>query len=142
MSFPKLALVLTAVASLAACESAERRDAQVVLEAVVRFRKADGPSTPAAFDALKATPCVAPDVCHARDVCLAAGDPVAKGFRLKAEVERDLAALHDGTLPKDSPEAQDMPRKLEEAEELLKKGRAALAACDEAALALKRKYRI
>jgi hypothetical protein len=142
MSVSRLALVLVAAATLAACESAERRDAEVVLRAVERFRSANAATTPAAVDALKATPCVAPDACHTRDVCVAAGEPTAKAFRLKAEVEQGIAALEKGMLAKDSLEAQEMPRKLEEAEELLKKGREAFAACDEAARKLKWKHRI
>jgi len=138
----RLVIAVAAGATLVACESSERRDAESVLAAIGRFRTADNAAIPAAVDALKATPCTAPDACRTRDACLAAGEPTAKALRLKAEVERGLDALEKGTLAKDSPEAQDMPRKLEEAEELLNEGRAALAECDEQVRALKRKHRI
>ncbi|MBX3263280.1 MAG: hypothetical protein KIS78_19580 [Labilithrix sp.] len=128
--------------ALAACESAERREAQSVVIAVARFRSADHASTPAMVEALKATPCTAPDVCKTRDDCASTGEATARALRLKAEVERGLAALEDGSLAKDSPEARELPKKLDEAEVLLKQGHEGLAKCDEDVQALKRKHRI
>ena len=130
------------VLALAACDSAERRDAETVVAAVTRFRSADNASTPAMVDALKATPCTAPDVCRTRDDCAATGEATAKALRLKDEVEKGLLALEKGTLAKDAPEAQELPKKLDEAEVLLKKGHEGLAKCDEEVQALKRKHRI
>ena len=48
-----------ALAVLAGCDGAERRDAASVVTAVARFRSADNASTPAMVEALKATPCTA-----------------------------------------------------------------------------------
>ncbi len=127
---------------LAACDGAERRDAETVVGAVVRFRSADNASTPAMVDALKATPCTAPDVCHAKEACVAPAEATAKALRLKAEVERAISALEKGTLAKESSEANELPNKLAEAEALLKQGQGGLAACDEAVQALKRKHRL
>ncbi|MDF2698258.1 MAG: hypothetical protein K0S65_6641 [Labilithrix sp.] len=125
-----------------ACDSAERRDAETVIAAITRFRTADNASTPAMVEALKATPCTAPDVCKTRDDCIATGESTARALRIKSEVERGLAALESGTLAKDSPEAKALPAKLDEAETLLKQGHDGLAKCDEQVQALKRKHRI
>lgn len=134
-------LLALTMASMA-CDSAERRDAETVVAAVTRFRTADNASTPAMVEALRATLCTAPDVCKTRDECVAAGEATSKALRLKAEVEKGLAALEKGALAKDSPEAQELPKKLDEAETLLKKGHEALPKCDEQVQALKRKHRI
>ncbi len=128
--------------ALAACDGAERRDAETVLIAVNRFRIADNATTSAALEALKATPCIAVEACRTRDACALPGESTAKALRLKAEVEKGLAALEKGTLTRDSPEAQELPKKLADAETLLKKGHDGLAACDEQVHALKRKHRI
>lgn len=140
MSWLAIAVSISAIGAIG-CESAERRDAETVVSAIRRFRSANNVSTPAAVDALKGTPCTAPDVCTARDTCLVAGEATAKALRLKSEVEQGLAALDKGTLAKDSPEAQAMPKKLDEAEALLKKGLEGLPACDEQVLALRKKHR-
>lgn len=124
------------------CDSAERRDAETVVAAVSRFRTAESASAPAMVEALKATPCNRSDTCKARDECASTGDATARAVRLKNEVERGLAAIERGTLAKDSPEAKELPRKLDDAEVLLKQGFDGLGKCDEAVQALKRRYRI
>ena len=140
--FDRAPLVMTIALGLAACDGAERRDADTVVRAVARFRAADNPSTPAMVEALRKTPCTAPDVCRARDTCLASGEATANALKLKDEVERGLAALERGALAKDAPDAQTLPAKLERAEALLVSGRDALPACDEQIQALKRKHRL
>lgn len=137
-----LPLLFLAWPFVVACDSAERRDAASVVAAVARFRGADNASTPAMVDALKATPCTAPDVCRARDDCAATGEATATALRLKDEVERGLRALERGALSKGSPEAMALPAKLDEAEALLKRGHEGLGSCDEQVQALKRKHRI
>jgi hypothetical protein len=137
-----LAGTTLALATLTACDSAERRDAETVVAAITRFRAADNASTPAMVDALKATPCSAPDSCKTRDDCLASGEPTAQALRLKADVEKNISAIEKGKLAKDSPEAQELPKKLDDAEKLLNKGRDALTKCDEDVQALKRKHRL
>jgi hypothetical protein len=136
------AVALAVTLSCAGCDSADRRDAQVVVSAIRRFRSADNPSTPAAVDALKATPCSAPDVCQAKDTCLVAGEATAKALRINSEVQQGLAALDKGTLVRESSEAQELPKKLDESRQLLKKGEEGLPSCDEQVQALKRKHRI
>ena len=141
-SAPVVLSLLPLFALSVACDGAERRDAETVVAAVTRFRTADNASTPMMVDALKATPCTAPEVCRVRDECAAVGAATSKALRLKAEVERGLAALEQGRLAKDSPEAKELPAKLDEAESLLKQGHEGLAKCDEQVLALRRKHRI
>lgn len=130
------------VLALLACDGAERRDAESVVLAVTRFRTADHAATPAMVEALRMTPCNAPDVCKTRDDCVAVGEATSKALRLKAEVERGLAALEKGALAKDSAEAKELPKKLDDAETLLKQGHEGLTKCDEQVQALKRKHHI
>lgn len=125
-----------------ACDSGERREAEQLVAAVDRYRRADNPGKPAAVDALRAVPCSAPDVCRARDACLASADATARALRLKSEVEQGLAAIERDAMPKDTPEAQALPAKLDEAEALLKEGFERLGPCDEQLMALKRRLRI
>ena len=136
------AFVFVATLCVCACDGAERRDAETVVAAVTRFRTADNTSTPAMVDALKATPCAAADACRTRDVCIASGDATARALRLKAEVEKSLAELEKGTLPKESAEAQALPKKLDDAQKLLEQGHDGLPRCDEEVQALRRKHRI
>ncbi len=77
-----------------------------------------------------------------RDVCIASGDATARALRLKAEVEKSLAELEKGTLPKESAEAQALPKKLDDAQKLLEQGHDGLPRCDEEVQALRRKHRI
>jgi hypothetical protein len=140
--FVTLACALALGGMLAACDGADRRDAETVISAVTRFRSADLPSTPGAVEALKKTPCNAVEVCSARDACAAAGEALSRALQLKAEVARGLAAVENGTMAKDSAEAKALAPKLDEVESLLKRGQDGLPACDDQVRALKRKHRI
>lgn len=142
MTRRSLFVVLLALPLVAACDSAERRDAQIVLGAIQRFRSAPNDMLPAMVDALRSTPCEHTEVCHARNECLRMGEATSKALRLKNEVELGLAAVEKGTLAKDSPEAQSFEKKLDEASALLKEGHEGLPRCDDAVQALKRKHRI
>jgi hypothetical protein len=135
-------LLVGAALLLPACPSSSnaRQEAQQVAEAMDRFRKADNPSKPAMVASLRAVKCSATDVCKARDACLASAEATAKSLLLKSEVEQGLSAVEKGTTSKDSPEARALGPKLDEAETLLKEGFAALPACDDQIMALKRKY--
>ena len=93
-------------------------------------------------ETLRAVKCSAVDVCQARDACLASAEATAKALRLKSEVEQGLLAIEKDAMPHDAPEARALPLKLDEAESLLKEGFAALPACDDQVMALKRKYQI
>jgi hypothetical protein len=125
-----------------ACDSADRREAEGVATAIVRFRSVDLAATPAAVEALKKTTCTKPEICAARDACVVAGDAMSRAIALKDEVARSLAAVESGALAKDSPEAQGLTPKLDEAEAALRKGQAAIPTCEEQLQALKRRYRL
>ena len=125
---------------LASCSSGGRQEAAQVAEAMDRFRKADNAAKPATVDALRSVKCTKTDVCRARDACLASAEATAKSLRLKNEVEQGLNAVEKGTMPKDSPAARALGTQLDEAETLLKEGFAALPACDDQIMALKRTY--
>lgn len=136
------ALLAATLAGALGCDGEKRQEAERLVVAVERFRRADNPGKPAAVDALRGVPCSASDVCRARDACLASAEATAKALRLKSEVEQGLAALERGALAKDSPEAQALPEKLDDAESLLKEGFEALPKCEEEITALKRRYRL
>jgi hypothetical protein len=137
-----LVLVLDLVLALAACNTGNRAEAERLVIAVDRYRRAENADKPTAASAIRALPCEDTDVCRARDACLASADPTSKALGLKAEVEKKLSALEKGTLAKDSAEATALPAKLDEAESLLKEGFERLPACDEQLQALKRKHGI
>jgi hypothetical protein len=136
-----LAIAASAVASLAACDSGARSDAQRLASAVERYRRADNPSKPSTIDAIRSAPCSADDVCRAKAACLATAEPTAKALTIQHEVEVALRALDAGTLPKDSPKAKGLFAKVDAAEALLNEGHGKLTACDDQILALKQKYR-
>lgn len=137
-----VASTFPATIAIAACTSGNKQEAAQVVEAMDRFRKADNAAKPATVETLRAVKCSAADVCKARDACLASAEATSKALRLKAEVEQGLGAVEKGTLAKDSPEARALGTKLDEAESLLKEGFAALPACDDQVMDLKRKYQI
>ena len=128
--------------TLAGCTPGAKQEAAQVVEAVDRFRKADNAAKPATVETLRAVKCSASDVCKARDACLASAEATSKALRLKSEVEQGLSAIEKDAMPRDSSEARALPAKLDEAESLLKEGFAALPACDDQIMALKRKYQI
>lgn len=134
--------MLAGLAVLAGCDSGERREAEAVTQVVERFRRADNREKPAALESLRAAKCSAPDVCHARDVCLASAEPTSRSLRLSSEVEQSISAVERDAMARDSDEAKALPAKLDEAETLLKEGEKAMPACADAMMDLKRKYRL
>lgn len=133
---------LVGLVGLAACDSGERREAEAVTRVVERFRRADNREKPAALESIRAAKCSAPDVCHARDICLASAEPTSKSLRLSSEVEQSISAVERDAMARDSDEAKALPAKLDEAESLLKEGEKAMPACADAMMDLKRKYRL
>jgi hypothetical protein len=134
-------MVASMLGGLAGCSSDRTQAAQVV-EAVMRFRRADNREKPALAEALGAVQCTSADVCRVRDDCLASAEATAKALRLKSEVEIGISALNRGTLARDSAEVLALPQKLDEAETLLKEGFERMPACDDSIMVLKRKYGI
>ena len=137
---PGVVVILAVTAGLGGCTSGARQEAAQVAEAMDRFRKADNASKPAMVGTLRGVKCTATDVCKARDACLASAEATARSLRLKSEVEQALVALDAGTLSRESAQAQGLALKLDETTTLLDEGFAALPACDDQILALKRKY--
>lgn len=134
---------VAAVTALSAigCSGRKQEAAQVV-EAMNRFRKADNAAKPSTIEALRGVKCTATDVCQARDACLASAEATVKALRLKSEVEQGLGAIEKDAMARDSADAKALPAKLDEAESLLKEGFAALPACDDQVMALKRTYQL
>jgi hypothetical protein len=125
---PVLSLALAL--ALAACTGTGKREAASLAEAVDRYRRADDASKEAQGRAVDAVACTDPRVCDAKQACLAAIEPTTRALALKDEVTRRLGDLEQKRLAPDSPEAQALPAKLDDAERLLKEGRAKMTACD------------
>jgi len=115
---------------LVACGNAGKRDASALVNAVDRYRRAEGPSKDALGQAVSVLACADSRVCDAKQACVAAIEPTTRALLLKDEVARRLVDLEAKRLATDSPEVQALPGKLDEAERLLRDGRARMAACD------------
>lgn len=135
-----VAVAVGLVALVPACGTGSKQEAAQVVEAVERFRRADNAAKPDTVGTLRAVKCSASDVCKARDACLAAAEATSRALRIKSEVEQGLLAIEKDAMARDAPEARALPAKLDEAESLLKEGFAALPACDDHVMGLKRKY--
>jgi hypothetical protein len=136
----KFVFALLLAAPLMACDSEEKRDAQVVIDSIRRFRQAEAEDIPPLVEALRAAPCKFDDSCKAKMECLKTGEATAKAIKLKSKAERTLAGVDSGTVDMQSADALNLIKSLDEASALLKEGQAAIPACDEAVDALKRKY--
>jgi hypothetical protein len=127
----RLALAAGAfVAVLPACGSPGKREASDLIDAVDRYRRADGPSKDALGQAVSTLACTDSRVCEAKVACVAGIEPTTRALALKDEVARRLGDLEQKRLATDSPEVQALPAKLDEAERLLRDGRARMTACD------------
>lgn len=125
-----LVLVPVLVAAVAACTNAGKHEAASLTEAVDRYRHADDANKEAQGRLVSAVACTDERVCAAKSACVAAIDPTNRALALKDEVTRRLADLEQKRLAPDSPEAQALPGKLDEAERLLKDGHAKMTVCD------------
>lgn len=134
-------LVLAALL-LVGCNIEAKQEADSLVRAMERFRKAENKDKPELIGLVKNTKCSAADVCSARAECLAYADATARALVLKRDVELSLLAVESGAVPKDSEEAKALPRKLDEAEKLLKEGFGHLEPCDGALMGLRRTYRL
>jgi hypothetical protein len=123
-------VVFTLLSTLAACSGPGKREAQTLVDAVDRYRRADDPSKEAYGKAVAAVACTDSRVCDAKVACVAAIEPTTHALALKDEVARLLVELEEKRLAPDAPEAAALPGKLDEAERLLKDGRAGMARCD------------
>jgi hypothetical protein len=123
-------LVLACVAMLLACAGSAKREASILVAAVDRYRRADSTSKPSEAQVVAAVACTDAKVCEAKRACLAALDPTARALALKDEVARRVTDLQEKRLGPDSPEARALPGKLDEAEKLLREGRAKMPDCE------------
>ena len=123
-------LAVTLVSTLGACSGPGKQEAATLVDAVDRYRRADDASKETQGKAVAAVACTDSRVCDAKQACVAAIDPTTRGLALKDEVARLLVELEQKRLAPDSPEATALPGKLDEAERLLKDGRAGMARCD------------
>ena len=115
---------------LLGCSSDAKRQAAVLAAAVDSFRRAETDSKNAEAKRVAAVACTDEAVCDAKRACVAAVDPTARALLLKKEVEQSVEAIESKRVPSDSPEARDLPAKLDEAEKLLSSGRQMMSACD------------
>jgi len=123
-------LAVLFVAALTECSGPGKREAQSLVDAVDRYRLADDASKDALGKAVAAVACTDSRVCDAKQACVAAVEPTTRALALKNEVARLLVELEHKRLAPDAPEAEALPGKLDEAERLLKDGRAGMARCD------------
>lgn len=124
------AVVMLSLLALPACTSAGKQQAVSLANAVDAYRHAPGTAKAERGKAVGDVACSEPKVCDAKQACVAAIDPTVRALALKDEVTARIADIEKGVLAKDSPEAQALPGKLDEAERLLKDGRAKMDACD------------
>jgi hypothetical protein len=125
---------VAAVAALAivlgGCTSVGQREAASLVSAVDAYRHAPAPVRAQRGRDVSDVACTDAKVCDAKQACVAAIEPTVRALALKDEVSASVASIEKGTLAKDSPEAQALPGKLDEAEHLLTDGRAKMQTCD------------
>ena len=135
-----LVLILVVPLGSVACASGAKREAASLAAAVERYRRAGNSDKRTEANLLAAVFCADREVCDAKTACVAVSEPTSKGLGLKSEVERGMADLEAKRITPESPAAQELAQKLEDASRLLERGRAALASCDEKILNLRLKY--
>lgn len=133
------AATAASAAALTACSHA-KEEAQSLSSAIDRWHAASDADKPAAAAAISAVACTDEEVCETKRACLAVASPTVMSLALRAEVERKLGDVKAGRLSKDSPEAQALPEKLDQASSLLSMAASAVEQCDTRAQTLKRKY--
>jgi hypothetical protein len=125
-----LLLVFAFVLPLPACAGPGKSEAIALTHAVDKFLHAAGPAGTAEAQAVAAVSCTDERVCDAKQVCVGAIDPTAKSMALKDEVSQRLADIEAHRLTPDSPAAQALPAKLDEASRLLRDGHDRMAVCE------------
>jgi hypothetical protein len=113
-----------------ACAGPGKGEAIALTDAVDRFLHASGSATAAQVQAVAAVNCTDERVCSAKQVCMGAIDPTAKSLALKDEVSLRLADIEAHRLAADSPEAQALPGKLDDASRLLREGHDKMEVCE------------
>lgn len=121
---------LAPIVLFCACHASGKVEAASLDDAVDRYRRAEGDQKTSALQAVSDVTCGAPDVCEAKEACLAAMRPTTRALGLKDEVARTLADLQANRLPLDGEAAQSLPAKLDEATLQLQEGRTKMAVCE------------
>jgi hypothetical protein len=132
-------LVFCACALSVGCASGKRESASLVA-AVDRYRTAEMGAKGPLAGAIEAVPCSVPEVCAAKEACVASARPTADGAALKAQVEAALDALHAGRITQEEAASRGLAKKLDEASRLLDEGHAKLSVCDARITALRLEY--
>jgi hypothetical protein len=112
-------------------------EARRLAETIDRFRVSENAQKPAQLAAVKAAGCGDKVICDTKAKCLEMAEPIAQAIVLEAEVHEKMDLLEAGKLPKTAPEVIALPQKLDEADRLLDVGKKAIAACDQALVAMK-----
>jgi hypothetical protein len=137
----RLAGVLALGALAMACASGEgKRETSALIDSVERYRRAGDAERPGAVDAMRAMALSEAPVREARDTCAAAADATTRALGLMNEVRAKTSDLEGKRLAPDAPEAQALPRKLDEAETLLASGRRGMTDCERRLADLRVRY--
>jgi hypothetical protein len=135
-------LALCCVAGIEACGSGAAREAASLVSAVDQYRRLEGSSKEAQAKAVSDVACSDPQVCDAKQACVAAIGPTTHALALKDEVTARLADLQANRLAPTAPEAQALPDKLDEAERLLREGRDNMVGCEKKLTDLRVRFRL
>jgi hypothetical protein len=120
------------VALATGCGNSAKREASGLAAAVEQYRRADNAARSERAEAVVAAPCTDAVVCAAKEACLAAISPTVRALALKDQVAERLADLEARRLAPDASAAMELPRKLDDAERLLKEGHAKMQDCEKA----------
>jgi hypothetical protein len=121
--------------ALLACDTQTKREAGALVVAVERFRVAANDDRPHMVEPVRAAPCSEAEVCDAKAACLAMIEPTVRAILLEHEVAARLDDIEHGRLKPDDPIAVRLRGEIDEAERLLKEGRAAMDGCDKRTVA-------
>jgi hypothetical protein len=133
-------VALAAALALGCGSGSGKREAMSLIAAVDRYRQAPMASKAAPEDVLEKLACSDPEVCAAREACLASARPTIRGVALKQQVEATLADLQAGRLTKEQVAAMGLAQKLDDASHAIGEGQGNLPGCDAKVTALRLKY--
>jgi hypothetical protein len=130
LPFRAMSYGVLVVAGGLACSGTAKREAASLVGAIDRYVRSDNTSKPAQARTVAAVACTDATVCGTKRACLEAIDPTAHALLLKDEVARGIADIQAKRISPDSPVAESLPAKLDEAERLLHEGRAKMPDCE------------
>jgi hypothetical protein len=133
-------LGVAASSAMPACQSAGKREAVALDEAVEQYRRATDPSKDAQSLRIAGLACSEAPICDAKQACVAAVGPTTRALQLKDEVAAAVGELESHKLDPASADAQALPGKLSEAKALLEEGRVKMDECDRKLADLRLRY--